>query len=593
MKNLKYFPFERNRYFYGKLLTVDDFETEQKYMNDKRRMINRFLLGTGVVCGMNVVEVDTKSVSIEMGLALDFSGREIVIDTPVIKRLELIDGFHNGEDELEDNGNYDETLYLCVEYAETEKDPVHNVAGGGNSLQQVEYNKYREGYHLFITEKAPDESSFGMLGSYQDRQTLYWENGIRIQQICPKYATAQEETELTVVVENFGQSQPVRFSYELDLTYLSYQGSNHLTVDFDESKLEKSSRYTLRFPLKAMPVDDARGTAAVKAGSVSLWLGPTQLSPEIQAESGVQIIHGDVKEAILHHYYNSAMEEIAENSEQPSICLARIQLIRSKNRYSIRSVEGLASRQAVLNLPLVSVLSQLTNRELERLGEGRPAKENSFAEETALTVRRQELQWNTGVIRMDLGLGGKKGQRFFSEEISHGLGLGAVTILLSMDSVTEPGRILYSGSPEIFDLENDQFGAELASQLDMGKGVFRIGLRLTAASPQRYVTVRWTALRDKADAPEEKAQTQLFIKPNMAELRTRESLSFEAVCPKMPDQRVRWTVKSAEGGSIDKNGCYTAPNTAGVYEIVAQSISDPKMTASAFAVVRDPAAPKE
>ena len=151
MKNLKYFPFERNRYFYGKLLTVDDFETEQKYMNDKRRMINRFLLGTGVVCGMNVVEVDTKSVSIEMGLALDFSGREIVIDTPVIKRLELIDGFHNGEDELEDNGNYDETLYLCVEYAETEKDPVHNVAGGGNSLQQVEYNKYREGYHLFIT----------------------------------------------------------------------------------------------------------------------------------------------------------------------------------------------------------------------------------------------------------------------------------------------------------------------------------------------------------------------------------------------------------------------------------------------------------
>ena len=61
----------------------------------------------------------------------------------------------------------------------------------------------------------------------------------------------------------------------------------------------------------------------------------------------------------------------------------------------------------------------------------------------------------------------------------------------------------------------------------------------------------------------------------------------------MPDQRVRWTVKSAEGGSIDKNGRYTAPNTAGVYEIVAQSISDPKMTASAFAVVRDPAAPKE
>lgn len=45
MKNLKYFPFERNRYFYGKLLSVDDFDAEQRYMNDKRRMLNRFLHG--------------------------------------------------------------------------------------------------------------------------------------------------------------------------------------------------------------------------------------------------------------------------------------------------------------------------------------------------------------------------------------------------------------------------------------------------------------------------------------------------------------------------------------------------------------------
>lgn len=54
MKNLKSFPFERNRYFYGKLLSVEDFETEQKYFNDKRRTVNRFLFGSGVVCGLGV-----------------------------------------------------------------------------------------------------------------------------------------------------------------------------------------------------------------------------------------------------------------------------------------------------------------------------------------------------------------------------------------------------------------------------------------------------------------------------------------------------------------------------------------------------------
>ena len=82
MKNLKSFPFERNRYFYGKLLSVEDFETEQKYFNDKRRTINRFLFGSGVVCGLGVVEVDDESISVERGLALDFAGREIVLDEP-------------------------------------------------------------------------------------------------------------------------------------------------------------------------------------------------------------------------------------------------------------------------------------------------------------------------------------------------------------------------------------------------------------------------------------------------------------------------------------------------------------------------------
>ena len=144
-------------------------------------------MGTGVVCGMNVVEADTKSISVEMGLALDFAGREIVIDTPIIKKLELIDGFQAIEDmQLEHSGNANEILYLCVEYAEAEKDPVHNIAGSSASLQQVEYNKYREGYHLFLTEKGPDEKRFGALSSYQNIQTLYWNNGIKITQICPQ-----------------------------------------------------------------------------------------------------------------------------------------------------------------------------------------------------------------------------------------------------------------------------------------------------------------------------------------------------------------------------------------------------------------------
>ena len=136
MKNLKSFPFERNRYFYGKLLSVEDFETEQKYFNDKRRTINRFLFGSGVVCGLGVVEVDDESISVERGLALDFAGREIVLDEPAIRKVSELEGY--GEDQ--DAGFY----YLCLEYQEEAYELMHNVAGTAGK-NGSEYNKYKIG----------------------------------------------------------------------------------------------------------------------------------------------------------------------------------------------------------------------------------------------------------------------------------------------------------------------------------------------------------------------------------------------------------------------------------------------------------------
>ena len=57
---MNYFPMERNRYFYGKLLTVRDFEIEQKYGVNKRCLTNRVLRGAGVACGLGVT-VDNDS----------------------------------------------------------------------------------------------------------------------------------------------------------------------------------------------------------------------------------------------------------------------------------------------------------------------------------------------------------------------------------------------------------------------------------------------------------------------------------------------------------------------------------------------------
>ena len=248
MKNLKYFPFARSRYFYGKLLTVDDFETEQKYMNDKRRMINRFLHGSGVVCGMHVVRVDDRTISVEMGLALDFAGREIVVDAPIIRKLDMIDGY-------DDTAGEDGYLYLCIEYAEQETEPVHSITGAGaRGTGEVEYNKYAEGYRIFFTTQEPEHEGFTIANYYQDTKTVYWGNGIRIKQSLRRFLTAGGPAVLTVVVENMGQQQPVAFDYDLALTCLQHEGRDRLHVHFDEKEHPKAGRYRLEFPLTALDV---------------------------------------------------------------------------------------------------------------------------------------------------------------------------------------------------------------------------------------------------------------------------------------------------------------------------------------------------
>lgn len=153
MKNLTYIPFKKNRYFYGKLLTADDFDQEQQYFDDKRRLINRWVLGVGIVAGLEVIRVDDYSISIEMGLALDYTGREIVVDMPVIRKLSMIDGYEEAT-----RAEGDESLYLCIEYAQAPVEPVHNITNRSVHTKEEEtYNKYREDYRLYVTDDEPPE----------------------------------------------------------------------------------------------------------------------------------------------------------------------------------------------------------------------------------------------------------------------------------------------------------------------------------------------------------------------------------------------------------------------------------------------------
>jgi hypothetical protein len=112
---------ERNHFFYGLLMDVAQFEKGAQYVNAKRSLINRLIIGSGVVCGLNV-SADGDDIVISPGIAIDKWGREVILPEPrTINPATLTDeeGTPTGT-----TANAGAVVSICLAYAESNADPV-------------------------------------------------------------------------------------------------------------------------------------------------------------------------------------------------------------------------------------------------------------------------------------------------------------------------------------------------------------------------------------------------------------------------------------------------------------------------------------
>lgn len=580
MKNLNFFPFERNRYFYGKLLSVEDFETEQRYMNDKRRMLNRFLYGSGVICGMQVIEVDEVTISLEMGVALDFSGREIVVEAPVTKRLSAIEGF-SGYTALEGDRR---DLYLCIAYDEQAKEPAHNITRTEH-VQEEEFNKYAEGYRLFITGEEPEQTGNQITALYESTQTVYEGNGIRIQQSVPKYIQSDSLEYITVVIEKGEQWKMLSFSYQVRLSCLEQAGNDVLTISFDEKNYEPAKRYELKVPVRAKAVQNEEGYMENVPESFMLKLGEDIRNDCVRGNFSVYVTADKVSQTIIHNYYQTAMEDMVKNNYEQPIYLAKIEVIRAGEAYVIERLENQPYKQYVWN----NVLSETL--EAMRLYKS-PMESQKQCTSVLGTSKEQSpagfgsMQVQTGSTWIDMGIGGIPGQCFFSKDIVHGLGLGEVSVTLGLlPDINGEGQGIF-GNMDVFTNAKCP-KVELAAKADFTNGKIVIGVKCLEAVEQRQIRVSWMVVKNADAQGKDEKMELLTILPDILNLQVRESHYFEAKLGDKVQRRISWSVKEAEGGTIDADGCYTAPNQAGVYEIIAESIEDKNLKAAAFVIVRD------
>ena len=146
---------ERNHFFYGKLMDAEQFDKDQSYFNHKRSLVNRFVLGSGVVCGLSVVkDADAEGMlRIDPGLALDGLGREIVVAAPAtVDPRQLTNDRGEPEGDPIENG----TVEIRLAFAETRADLVPVLVPDCGDVERCAASTIREGFRVLVRE-APDD----------------------------------------------------------------------------------------------------------------------------------------------------------------------------------------------------------------------------------------------------------------------------------------------------------------------------------------------------------------------------------------------------------------------------------------------------
>ena len=143
---------QRNHFFYGKMMGVRHFQMEQEYFNRKRWLLNRVGLGSGVLCGLEVVVADNgTSVWVRPGVAIDGLGREVIVPGPYCiedPRQPTDDCGRPAGDPIAGAGVV--TLSVC--YHECDSEPVPVLVADCDTRGECAPSVVKERYHLLIKE---------------------------------------------------------------------------------------------------------------------------------------------------------------------------------------------------------------------------------------------------------------------------------------------------------------------------------------------------------------------------------------------------------------------------------------------------------
>lgn len=600
-------PLEKNNYFYGKLLTVRDFKSEQDYYIHKAQLVNRMLYGSGVVTGLKTSMIDGQTLSVESGLAIDASGREIVVPKPVTQKMAVIEGFNTYKDAHE--------LYLCLEYHEKGTERIHSMTNEDNNPTRMsDYNRIKESYQLILTDEAESQVKEREPSIRYKQRMLLESPKVDIQLRYPKYVNPGEIFPLEMIVHKKRIHSKANVEIALESSLMSPFGEYMDSVlRFKEPEEDQKPTYATRIWMIASNTLEKNAEMIFKAAASKVIVDGSEIRLKEDIVMSYSLIKEDLFDVNEACRRDMTVHEFIDASALERIYLARISMVKTGEVYQIQYVESMPYNQYVYDHKFVyEMLKTMGSNDrfnistevsvTETPPETHPEIEVHYKHETKAFEFDFKLPQNqyiydnivTGLYTFTIDENFKFGKNFVSEELSHGLGKGPAYVQVGLDEdqaslSDDHDTCVYYGASEVFyktDFEPDKSNFTFGTLLYPKKGTFRIGLRLQSAKKGEEIRVRWWAYKRLMDI-DQVERIKISIDPSEAVVRKGETLKLTANITGDSTYNVAWSIDDETLGTIDEFGEFVAGDVPGTVKVTVQSNIAPTVSAFAYVTIKE------
>ena len=587
MKNSQLFPFERNRYYAGKVLTSTDFVAEQLYMNNKRRFMNNIMYGFGVVCGLNVINLDDMSILIESGVAIDGVGREIVVDSSVVKKLSTLEGF----DQLSVG-----KASLCIRYKETEVHPVYCVSNRTveSATQDYECNRIEEGYELYLVKEASGEAvPFEIDDEFLYEETILDNEDFLLKLRIPVAVPKGKAVKLVIEVLK-KTNHPVSLSFHALFqmpVFTDPNGRHELEIDLPSLELAEGETICYDYWVNAEVTDLTETNLIARKEQIQIISGDHMVEVDKDISIKLQLETVSPEELATREIgkMNLEMRNVHQLNDQ--IKLAEINFINMGASLIVESIKEHGIKKYIATpgetyhrSRYLSYFKSPEKRLLQQfMGRDIPNVSDAVSSPVKMTSGRVEIP-----LRVNM----KKGSVCYSEEIMHGLGRGNVYVAVGLEDQSQDVHFnktmqntIY-GNASLFE-NSINMELETAVKVMNDKGSFQIAVKLLGGQKSIIVAVNWVAIKfDLEDTVDAGFEDMRIVAENpTVRLGAGDNYFFEVHFENMQPCKLSYELTEAGSGEISDDGVYTAPSREGVYEIRIYCTDQPKVSTYVYAIV--------